>query len=244
MNFDELYEGAMESSANFKRWFKGSKVVDSSGSPLVVYHGSPKGGFDFFDIHKLAGTSLMEKQGPGFYFTDKKNAKQYTKSVNKISSGGKSGLFDVYLSIKKPLRIKQHNSHVITLDQTIKLFQNGDKDYFYDSWVAFSKSGSLYNDKRWTKEEIDEMSNKEKGALFGTITYNGMYGDQAILEDIHRAYDSPELMFKNMRKILKADGVIYTDSYGQIYVAWESTQIKSASGNNGDFSNSNKSIYK
>ena len=186
----------------------------------------------------------MEKQGPGFYFTDKKNAKTYTKSVNKSSGGGKSGLFDVYLSFKKPLRIKQHGSRVITLDQTIKLFQNGDKDYFYDSWVAFSKSGSLYNDKRYTKEEINEMSNKEKGALFGTITHNGMYGDQTILEDIHRAYDSPELMFKNMRKILKADGVIYTDSYGQIYVAWGSTQIKSASGNNGDFSTSNKSIYK
>lgn len=243
MNFDELYEDTMESSANFKRWFKGSKVVDSSGNALTVYHGSPSGGFDFFDIHKLAGTSLMEKQGPGFYFTNKKNAKLYTKAVHK-SGGGKSGLFDVYLSIKKPLRIKEHGSRVITLDQTIKLFQNGDKAWFYSNWVAFDMSGSLYKDKRYTKEEINEMSKKEKGALYGTIKHNDMYGDQAILEDIHRAYDSPELMFKNMRKILKADGVIFTDSYGQVYVAWESTQIKSASGNNGDFSTSNKSIYK
>ena len=230
------------SNPNFKKWFKGSKVVDSSGNPEVVYHGTPTGGFDFFDINKLSGSSLMEKQGPGFYFTNKKNAKTYTKAIHK-SGGGKSGLFDVYLSIKKPLRIKEHGSHTITLDQTIKLFQNGDNDWFYTNWVPFTKEGDLYKDKRWTKEEINALSNKEKGEMFGTIAHTGMYGDQGILEDIHRAYTDPKIMFNNMRKILKADGVILTDSYGKVYVVWSGTQIKSASANNGDFS-SNKSIYK
>lgn len=245
--FNKLYESIMsegEENPKFKKWFKGSKVVDAQGNPEVVYHGSPVGGFDTFDIEKTSNTSLMQKQGPGFYFTDKKNASTYTKAINKSSSrSDKSGLYDVYLSIKKPLMISQRSRN-ITLEQTIKLFQNGDDKWFYTNWVAFDKSGALYKDKRFTKDEINALSDKEKGELYGTLTHKGQYGDLEILENIHRAYEDKTIMLKQMRKIFKADGIIFKDNIGYIYVAWEPTQIKSASDNNGDFSTSNKSIYK
>jgi hypothetical protein len=249
-SFDELYESYMGmnensdpiNNNNFKRWFSGSKVTDRNGNPLVVYHGSPNKVFDAFDINKLAGTSLMEKSGPGFYFTDKKNAKTYTKSINKVSRGGKSGLYDVLLSIKKPLRIKEYNSKVITLEQAIKLFQNGDNPWFYSNWVPFSKGGAMYQGRNWTEDDIKELSDKEKGKLFATFAHN--WGDQDILQDIHRAYKNPQLMFNNMRKILKSDGVILSDSYGEIYVAWDPNQIKSASENNGNYSLTDNNIYK
>ena len=44
--------GQADDSA-FKRWFGDSKVRDAEGKPLVVYHGSPKGGFDEFDVSNV-----------------------------------------------------------------------------------------------------------------------------------------------------------------------------------------------
>ena len=42
---------------NFKNWFgdwinhheSASKILDSNGEPLIVFHGTPDGGFSFFD---------------------------------------------------------------------------------------------------------------------------------------------------------------------------------------------------
>lgn len=45
----------------------GSKVKGKDGKPVVVYHGTGKGGFEAFDKDKLNPDSLY---GPGFYFTE------------------------------------------------------------------------------------------------------------------------------------------------------------------------------
>jgi hypothetical protein len=50
--------------AAFKRWFKGSKVVDADGQPLVVYHGTDTGGFYEFDPY-----SSRVKGRRGVFFT-------------------------------------------------------------------------------------------------------------------------------------------------------------------------------
>jgi len=46
----------------FRRWFGDSKVVDAQGEPLVVYHGTDKGGFYEFDPYASKG-------GRGVFFT-------------------------------------------------------------------------------------------------------------------------------------------------------------------------------
>lgn len=51
-------------SAAFKKWFGDSKVVDENGDPLVVYHGTRKGGFDRFDTSGKGKTD-----GTGAFFT-------------------------------------------------------------------------------------------------------------------------------------------------------------------------------
>ena len=67
---------------NFRKWFSGSKIVDKSGNPLEVYHGSP----DEFD--KFMGDT---------YFTeDYFNADGYA---------GDGTVYEVYLSIKNPIII-------------------------------------------------------------------------------------------------------------------------------------------
>lgn len=77
----------VERSANFRRWFAGSKVVDLEGRPLVVYHGTPssaehannpyvrsEGGSEiwpFFDIFQTTGGGYTDALwlGEGAYFT-------------------------------------------------------------------------------------------------------------------------------------------------------------------------------
>jgi len=76
----------------FKAWFGESKVVDTGGKPLVVYHGTDSV-FDVFDITKAGSNNDTGMWGTGFYFSpDKKMSRAY---------GG--NLKHVYLSLQNPL---------------------------------------------------------------------------------------------------------------------------------------------
>ncbi len=85
---------------NFDSWFKDSKVVDNSGKPLVVYHGTNKteGGeaFRSFDTYG-SNYGLM---GMGSYFTtDADVASDYTRK----GKGDSPTVYPVYLNIKNPI---------------------------------------------------------------------------------------------------------------------------------------------
>ena len=69
-------------SKYFKKWFGDSKVVDESGKPLVVYHGTTQE-FDTFD-------------GGAFFTDDYMNADGYAAGEN---------IFECYLKINNPLVI-------------------------------------------------------------------------------------------------------------------------------------------
>ena len=89
-------------SKEFKKWFGDSKVVDDSGEPLVVYHGSPTGGFTVFD---RSGVLDAGDLGEGYYFTsDAAEADIYSKEGgNSFSEGAPSPrIYKVYLSLQNP----------------------------------------------------------------------------------------------------------------------------------------------
>jgi len=86
-------ENPQEGTPAFKEWFRESKVVDETGKPLVVYHGSKatsENGFAF-DFRKIEGRN----EGAGFYFTDNEQvARGY----------GQNGIvIKAYLSLQKPM---------------------------------------------------------------------------------------------------------------------------------------------
>lgn len=86
-------------SPEFKRWFGDSKIVDDDGNPLVVYHGTPRAGFSVFDKGKNTSNYNLSL-GDGHYFTpDRSAAEHYSRDTEK------SGIVDVYLSLKNPLEI-------------------------------------------------------------------------------------------------------------------------------------------
>jgi hypothetical protein len=62
---------------DFTRWFGDSKVVDESGKPIILFHGTQHGGFSRFDPKKSDPDALY---GRGFYFTqDPEIASQYAR---------------------------------------------------------------------------------------------------------------------------------------------------------------------
>ncbi|SEL25687.1 hypothetical protein [Nitrosovibrio tenuis] len=54
----------------FRKWFKDSKVVDENGEPLVVYHGTPGGGFFVFDPSRSGTRGTYESASLGVYFSE------------------------------------------------------------------------------------------------------------------------------------------------------------------------------
>lgn len=88
----------------FKKWFKGSKVVDADGKPLVVYHGTASD-FAKFDPKRIGDNFGADDRG--FFFTSSpKEASDYaendTVGVNKREG---ANVMPAYVALKNPLII-------------------------------------------------------------------------------------------------------------------------------------------
>ena len=95
------FKGVDVESPEFKAWFGDSKVVDSAGKPLKVYHGTSAE----FEQFNLGYFGLNDKGylGDGFYFGSQTVASAYgTKG-----DGGR--VIPAYLSLKKPFEITPEN---------------------------------------------------------------------------------------------------------------------------------------
>lgn len=90
---------------NFKAWFGASKMLDESGAPMVLYHGT-KSDFASFDMKKF-GTSDEGIVGKGFYFTyNPEEASGYALN-EQFGKGEGPNVVPVFLSIANPFIITQ-----------------------------------------------------------------------------------------------------------------------------------------
>lgn len=108
-------------------YFKDSKVRDADGNLLVVYHGTPSGGFTEFKLPHYLST-LTSAQGAGYYFTDKANAKQYTKALNG-KHAGKKQVYQTYLNITNPIEITQYSKGKISDDAFRRIMERGNYEW-------------------------------------------------------------------------------------------------------------------
>ena len=110
---EENKTGISTESPEFKAWFKGSKVVNENGDPLVVYHGTSKE-FSEFSKEKIGSNLDTGDWGKGFYFGDKPKAEEYGKrSAN--PEAWKTKPF--YIDIKNPLALSgSRKEEILTPD--------------------------------------------------------------------------------------------------------------------------------
>ena len=96
-----LFQGKEQTDTpEFKKWFGGSKVVDRSGTPQVVYHGTNKN-FNAFNLKKAT-------QGIIWFTSDKAAVEQ-----GNVGAQGQGKILDLYASIKNPAGWKEYDQKSI-----------------------------------------------------------------------------------------------------------------------------------
>lgn len=199
-----------------REYFKDSKVVDSEGRLMVVYHGSPSK-FTVFSHSKI--NSHGNAHGRGFYFTENKSlAEGYEKGDGQLLEG--------YLDIKKPLsedKVTIKKSDVVKLIKAVcekeaeNLVADGGyesaKDAILDTWVS-NYADTYSNSMSYVYREVAD------------ILYTND-NDVEIVAEITNAVGGSEIVLTTIRDLLGYDGVIYENDYGtHEYVALVSEQFK------------------
>lgn len=134
-----------------QEYFKDSKVRDENGNLLEVYHGTPNGGFNIFDMNFRGITTDITSTGDygkGFYFTPNiEMAKGY--SENDTYNKGNKQVYKVYLNMKNPLRLDLLNKISKDGRELIKKYGwHNTTDEMYDK--IYAKYGL-------TREEFGKM---------------------------------------------------------------------------------------
>ena len=177
-------------SVQFKRWFRGSKAVNSDGTPKILYHNT-NADFDAFDV-SLSGSNQGQTHGDGIYLSESKDAFAYA---------GKKQLA-LYAVIKKPFEMKLSKKQAT---------------YVLEKYAA-------------TKHDLDK--------------YNGLYRNHAMEKLL-----SPVRVFDYLSEYANDNGIKVSDilkdlgfdgvhSWGE-WVAFDPTQVKSATHNTGAFDKNN-----
>jgi len=82
-------------SADFLKWFKGSKVVDQNGAPLMVYHGTSGSVFDSFQTPAFFSPEIQAANYYALYFR-----------ADEFQTPRGARIIPVYLKIANPMRLK------------------------------------------------------------------------------------------------------------------------------------------
>ena len=255
-NSEKINESADNLNDAFWKWFGNSKVVDSQGNPLVVYHGTDKN-FETFKLTKHKHDAGY--YGAGFYFANTPSEASYYGN----------NIMPCYLKIEKPFTIE--NNSTLAEDKAITeataLINLGflqDKDiinsvelwkkykYLLDyveykkdeqEWIAFFTNIDSLNlserDKDWLKYErpfgCGYSKENAEYDIWSQIKEHFKIKLNFSLADYIRnnSYEFTKFLKKN-----GYDGVIIGDEY----VAFESNQIK-AIDNKGTWSTSSDNIY-
>ena len=210
----------------FKEWFGDSKVVDADGKPLVVYHGTDQD-FSTFDAGK-AGTNTGNYgwYGRGFSFsTNPDIASGYTGNVDENTPKPGANVKQVYLSIKNPFIIDNEPQKISGKPRTLLNDLAGLKE--------------LSEDERESIESERESGDRK----FADALLETVFGYSK--EGLTRSASASE----RFRELLDAnghDGVRTNRGKGldTEWTAFQTTQIKSATGNRGTFDPKSPDIRK
>ena len=198
-----------------------SKVVDENGEPMVVYHGS-NNEFTKFDTARI-GSSTGTSDGRGFYFTtDKDYAYSFGKDGNVLS---------VFLNIDNPLSLKEKT---ITKRQLFNIIKRIDeKEVAADGEHWFISNYANYYDVgidgaiREAAESEYPYSDNDVELVNSLISASGNFKD--VVNSVY------EVTGKSSEIVPKENGTVH-------YVVTNPNQIKSATGNNGNFSTTEDDI--
>lgn len=199
---------------NFNKWFGKSKLKNEDGTPTHFYHGTDKN-FNAFS-HNTLGVG-NDSYGSGFYFTNKPEvASGY--AVNK-DSPDQPNVMKVHLRLEKP--IDPEDEKPLRRDHIKKILM-----------TAPNHMDSLMNFGDVNREGYHKVLNGAVDAFAELPKYHAM---NALHNDFYNGH--PSEFLKNFTKATGHDGVIIKHGDHTIVNVFHPNQIKSATGNNGEYNN-------
>ncbi len=226
--------GDEETAYNFQKWFNNSAVVDENGNPKVYYHGTTK---DFSEFSGGMNNSHAQAVGtPMHFFTDNP---EMAGSYAMLGDG--ANIKPVYLSIKRPLVIDADGKE---WSETVGDVVENLSTYRTDKERAFQELRQTLAEKYAYEYEYDPDFVAPEQAEFERLhkelerdIVSGAYKDLAPLGVSH--YDG--VIIKNSYDWTAGPINKEADSFspfGDVVIAFDSSQIKSATGNAGTFDTS------
>ena len=208
-----------EGIRNFWRWFGSSRVVDDQGRPLVVYHGTT-GDIRAFDPEKLGQTTGADSAQAGFFFArDPVTASNYATAFEG----------------RTVAELKRR------MDAAEKKAQRSGRQ---SDWAAYDALVQEYEAAALDESGVTDGANVIPAylSLQNPLVYDfsgQQWEEGAFVKQIAIALtnDNDGVIFKNV-----ADDPIDKARVGDVYVAFRPEQIKSATGNTGDFDPANPDI--
>lgn len=236
-------------SKQFIRWFgdwqnspaKASKVVDNNGEPLVLYHQTEKE-FTTFDT-KQKGSGEFDSEMPTGIFMKPTN--------NDIGVSGNIQM-PLYASIKNPLIVNNRSELVEFYDKNVQGYTKAksaidsvNKEYKAKFNEEMKRENEEYQ-KLWNAKKNGEISEEEYQKSISRDALDEIMEEweNKVNEASHNAKALIDDYFKNSNY----DGVIVNNDVGSFgrstktFIAFENTQVKSATDNIGTFDGNNPDI--
>lgn len=236
-------------SKQFIRWFgdwqnspaKASKVVDNNGEPLVLYHQTGKE-FTTFDT-KQKGSGKFDSEMPTGIFMKPTN--------NDIGVGGNIQM-PLYASIKNPLIVNNRSELVKFYDKNVQGYTKAksaidsvNEEYKTKFNEEMKRENEEYQ-KLWNAKKNGEISEEEYQKSISRDALDEIMEEweNKVNEASHNAKALVDDYFKNSNY----DGVIVNNDVGSFgrstktFIAFENTQVKSATDNIGTFDGNNPDI--
>ena len=236
-------------SKQFIRWFgdwqnspaKASKVVDNNGEPLVLYHQTEKE-FTTFDT-KQKGSGEFDSEMPTGIFMKPTN--------NDIGVGGNIQI-PLYASIKNPLTVNNRSELVKFYDKNVQGYTKAKSAI--DS-VNEKYKAKFNEEMKRENEEYQKLWNAKKNGEISEEEYQKSISRDAldeIMEEwenkVNEASRNAKALVDDYFKNSNYDGVIVNNDVGSFgrstktFIAFENTQVKSATDNIGTFDGNNPDI--
>ena len=232
-------------SKAFKRWFGKSKVVDSDGKPLRVYHGTTADDFSEFSVGEIVqpeedsiyyttGSGADPRTFLGSHFAEESSvANKFAKGLygEREGVGDKGRVYPVYLQIENPYETSDSKmmSEMLEGNYSSHMVEFAIEDYAYENSMEVDALNTKYDGDVDFRKEINE-----RALALEAENNEG---------EFHLSNEMAEV-YQQKLKEKGHDGVKYTNEVegGTSYIAFEPTQIKSAISNTGEFSDTDGNI--
>jgi len=226
-NVGNILEDAVDTATSaFKRWFGDSKVVDSNGNPIVVYHGTTAD-FSEFSKAELGKSTMVASAKKGFFFG---GSSEIAERFAQISNRSKSLTADqsyanflAYVEDKKQKLLAAEKTNNETETKAAKEELAGAEEAF----VTFSEMRQNIMPVYLSLQNplvVDQKGKSFRDEPYASIIDRAIKGghDGVIIKNTYDGKRAPSLFDKAIAKI--SGKSIPTDT---IYIAFEPNQIKS-----------------